>query len=655
VEAINMPVVKAIGSEQVQQLTEILRKYHAGKANLERRVIEAEQWWKMRNRVQLAKRGIKQPGQIESASGWLHNVIVQKHADAVDAYPEPSVLPREEGDKGEATMLSSILPCVLEQNHFEEIYSDNAWAKLKTGTAVYKVVWDQGKLGGLGDISINRVDLLNVFWEPGITDIQDSRYVFHTSLVDKDLLAQTYPEVERHVRSNSFVAAKFLYDDTVPTDNKATVIECYYHKQIGPRKVLHYIKYVGDHVLYASENDTEVPTAMQQVQTGVDESGAPIVETREVPTGESISQRGWYDHGLYPFVFDALYPVEGSPCGYGFVDLCRSAQEQIDVLGKAVVDNAVWAATPRYFSRTDGGINEEEFLDASKPIVHTSQNLDEVSLRQITASPLGAVYVNILNNKIQELREISGNTEASTGQKPSGVTAASAIAALQEASGKGSRASTLSSYRAYRRIIEMCIELIRQFYDMPRKFRILGQHGAERYVTYSNQGLQPQAQGMDFGLDMGYRLPVFDVKVSAMKQNVYSRVSQNELALQFYQLGFFNPQMTDQAMMALDMMDFDGKDGVIQMISRQGTMYQKMLMYQQLALTLAAKHEPQMVQGLSQDIMSGLGMPTQMPQGDAQLRMPASEHATVRKAREQTQEATQPGSGRVIADRRTND
>ena len=72
--------------------------------------------------------------------------------------------------------------------------------------------------------------------------------------------------------------------------------------------------------------------------------------------------------------------------------------------------------------------------------------------------------------------------------------------------------------------------------------------------------MQLQDQGTAFGQDGGFRLPVFDIKVTAQKKNVYTKVSQNELALQFFQLGFFNPQMTDQTLMCLEMMDFDGKD-----------------------------------------------------------------------------------------------
>ena len=556
-------------------------------------------------------------------SGWLHNVIVSKHADAIEAYPEPNILPREESDRAEAKVLSAIIPCVLEHNKFEATYSDVMWQKLKTGTGAYKVVWDSSKLGGLGDIGIERVNLLNIYWEPGVTDIQRSRYLFHTELRDKDILEQTYPELKDKLKGQTFVSTKFLYDDTVDTENKFTLIEVYYHKQINGRQTVQYIKYVNDIVLYATEN-------------------AEMAET------------GLYDHGKYPYVFDPLFPIEGSPCGYGYVDICRNPQTEIDMLKTSFVKNAMVGATPRYFKRQDGGVNEEEFLDLSKPLVNVNGNLGEDSLRQIEFRPLDSIYVNVLDRTIQELRETSGNTETSTGNISSGVTAASAIAALQEASGKGSRDSTQAAYRAYGEIVELCIELIRQFYDMPRQFRIVGQYGMEQFISYSNAGLQPQYQGTDFGTDMGYRLPVFDIKISAQKKNVYTKVTQNELALQFFDKGFFNPQLTDQALMCLDMMEFDGKDGIMQKIAQNGTMFQKLIQYMQLALTLAAKAAPEMVEGLSQDVMQTMGMTGQMGGGSSQMfqsdniaGIGKQEPTIVENARARSGEASQPDGGRV--------
>ena len=197
--------------------------------------------------------------------------------------------------------------------------------------------------------------------------------------------------------------------------------------------------------------------------------------------------------------------------------------------------------------------------------------------------------------------------------------------------------------------MNLSIELIRQFYNMPRKFRIVGQYGMQEYITYTNKNLKPQAQ-LSMVEGMGDRLPVFDIKVSAQKKNVYTKVSQNELALQFFQMGFFNPQLTDQALMCLDMMEFDGKDGVMQKVSQNGTMFQKLTQYMQLALQLAAKAAPEMVQGLSQDIMQTMGV---APVSGGAVAVPAEktdaekEPAIVENARARSNDSAQPDGGAV--------
>ena len=191
--------------------------------------------------------------------------------------------------------------------------------RLKSGCAVYGVFWDGTKLGGLGDISVKRMDLLNLFWEPGVTDIQDSAHFFSTELVDNDKLLAEYPQLEGKLGRGNFTLSRYLYDDTVDTSNKSLVVDWYYHTNMEGRKVLQYCKYVGETVLYATENDTVQPTETQLM--GADENGRPVMG--QVPCGPSMAQRGWYDHGKYPFVFDVLFPEEGTPCGYGYIDLCK--------------------------------------------------------------------------------------------------------------------------------------------------------------------------------------------------------------------------------------------------------------------------------------------------------------------------------------------
>ncbi len=603
-EEIRLPV----DEKRLAEFTRLLQKYKAGKASVERRTVAAENWWKLRNSAE-EKKSTEGLGGFQAVSGWLHNVIVAKHADAMEAFPEPNVLPREPDDRQEAQVLSKILPVILEQNAFEKTYSDCMWQKLKTGTGVYRVVWDAEKEGGLGDIAIERVDLLNVFWEPGKKDIQDSDCFFHTRLEDNESLEAEYPQLRGKLRGTGFSATRFAADDSVGTDGKSTVIEVYYKKKIAGRTLLHYCRYVGQTLLYSSENENP--------------------------------ERGFYDHGRYPFVFDSLFPVEGSPCGYGFIDLCRNSQIQIDMLQTAFLKNTMVGATPRYFQRVDGAVNEEEFLNLANPIVHVNGNLGEDSLRIVDYRPLSGNYLEMRTSVINELRETSGNTETSVGLVNAGVTAASAIAALQEASGKGSRDAARASYRAYAEMMELCIELIRQFYDLPRQFRITGRLGVEQFVSYDNTGLRPQElQGPD-GMPLGLRRPVFDIRVIPQKSSAYTRMSQNELALQFYQLGFFEAGRSDQALACMSMMEFEGKDELMQQLFYNGTLQRELALYQQYALALTRKYEPENAEALMAGITGGM---TAKPRGAA--RKKGGGETRLDRVRARAAGVSQPGGGR---------
>ena len=530
-----------IGPDRLRRARQDLNRYREGKANLERRVIENEQWYRLRH-WECIRRGAG--SQVEPTSGWLFNAIANKHAEAMDNYPSPNVLPREEGDREKAQALGSILPVILQQEDFEDTYDRVMDDKLKSGTGIYGIFWDPEKLEGLGDISIRRIDILNLYWEGGITDIQQSRNVFYLRLWDNDLLLERYPQLEGKLSGAAEQGNRYVYDDRVDTADKSAVIDWYYKKRQGGKTVLHYCKFVGDTVLFATENE------------------------------EDYRDRGWYDHGLYPFVLDPMFRTAGSPCGFGYIDVAKSAQEYVDRGNQAILQNLLANARPRHFIRADGAVNEEEYGDMSRDFVHVDGNLGEDSIKPISGKSLSDIYVTVIANKIDELKEVTGTRDVTTGGTVHGVTAASAIAAMQEAGSKLSRDSNMASYRAFRKVCLMAVELIRQFYDLPRAFRILGPQGGVEFITFSNAGLKPQDQGVELGVELGMRTPLFDIEISAEKQSPYSRLSQNEMAMQFYSAGLFDPARSTEALTALDMMDFNGKSALVEKVRQNGGRYQ---------------------------------------------------------------------------------
>lgn len=579
------PTRTVIDKKAVEKAAQTLKDYKNAKSNLESRIVEEERWWKLRHWDVI--RGKQNPkgaeARPEPTSAWLFNSITNKHADIMDNYPEPNVLPRERTDEKTAETLSSVLPVVLERNEYEHTYAQAAWYKLKHGVAAKGVFWNQELENGLGDVDVRFMDILNIFWEPGITDLQSSRNLFVVDLRDNDLIEQEYPELKGKVGGKVIDVKQYVYDDNVDVSNKSAVVDWYYKKRTPEGKtVLHFCKFVGSNVLFASENDPRYAN-------------------------------GFYDHGRYPVEFDVLFPEEGTPVGFGYIAVMKSPQLYIDKLSQVIMENSMMSAKVRFLAKKGAAINEEEFLDWSKPIVHYEG--DPAAIQPIQVPQVGGNVINVLQMKIDELKETSSNRDVSQGSSSGGVTAAAAIAALQEAGNKTSRDMIGAAYRSFTQECYLVLELLRQFYDETRSFRITNDTGANEYIEFSNQALMGQTippaypgQELEPGYTPAQRLPVFDIIVKPQKRSPYSKMAQNELAKELYQLGFFNPQLAEQSMTALDLMDFDGEEKVRDKVQQGQTLLNQMQMMQQQMTKLGM-----IVYKLTGQDVLGLGMPQGQP------------------------------------------
>ena len=533
--------LKVIGVEEIIKARETLQKYKQQKQSLESRVVNNEEWWKIHNWEQIKKKDAvkadrENPNGIEtpSSSAWLFNSITNKIADFSDNYPEANIRARTGGDVPEAERLKNVIPMILKRNKFYKTYIEDISEKSKSGTGITYVGWNPKK-DGVGDVEIQNINILSIFWQGGITNIQKSRNVFTVELVDTDLLKKQYPSEAENITSDGEVDLKqYLYEDYIDT---SLVIDWWYKKD----GKLHYCKFVNNVVLFATENEPD-----------------------EYPNG-------YYDDGNYPFVFDVMFPMQGTIAGFGFIDVGKQPQEYIDKMDAGILQNVLMNSIPRYFERQDSEINEEEFLDWTQPFVKTNTNLGQDDLREINVKGLDSAVFTQRDSKINEIKETTANRDVSTGGTTSGVTAASAISALIETGSKVSRMAIKGTYDAFENVIYLIIERMRQFYDLPRYVRITGDDGTDDFDTYDNRNLKLQVRQTMTG-DTAQYLPEFDIEVAAQKASPYSKAAQNELALQLYSAGFFNPQNTDQSLACLYIMDFDHKSDVINQIKKNGTL-----------------------------------------------------------------------------------
>lgn len=506
--------VNRIGVPEVRHAGELLAAYRRGRAEVEKRLQEEESWF--RGRMAPRAHYNSEGESFAPTSAWLLNSVLQKHADMMDYIPTAVCLAREPGDEADAKALSEIIPVILERSGFSECYSRNMWTKLKHGFCIYGVFWNGELQNGIGDIDVRRVNPMQLYIEPGVRNIQDSRAVFYTEEAEKSAVLAKFPHCNRE-----------QLEEIEGSDGRVLVVDWYYKKRLpGGKTVLHYCKFSGDAVLFATENDPNF-------------------------------EKGWYEHGKYPFVVDVMYPMEDSCTGFGLIAMAKNPQTYIDRMDRNLMEYMDWATRVRYFCKKNTGVSENDFADVTRRVVEVEGDLGEERLRQITVEPLDSMWIKLKSAKVDELKETTFNRNVLQGGSEGGITAAAAIAALQEAGSKGVRDIVSSSYRAFVRLVYLVIECVRQFYDAERYFRVLGEEGY-RYVSFSGARIREKSLGTSpAGFPLS-RVPVFDIDVKAEKQDSYTRVSSNDNLKELYRLGVFEPEHREAAITLLECMDFPG-------------------------------------------------------------------------------------------------
>ncbi len=380
-----------------EEVRKELGEWRAAKSALDRRVRDARDFYSSVFRLP-PEGGIKR-------SAWLFNSIMNKRAQVCEKTPEIKIEADAEGGTAGARALTRLVRDVFDDNGYEELYSAAATDKLVCGTAVWAVT-ERG-----GRIAISRPDILDLVWEPGIRSLSDSSALYVLGAWDEDELRAKYriadPRLlERTDGGRLLVADRYSFERDAD-GKKRTVMR----------------KYCGGALLYDGSPD------------GV----------------------GCYAHGRYPILLDTLFEDCSSPAGYGYVDLLRGAQEDIDLLDHYITENIKRASKRRFFVRLGGSVDEREFGRYDRDFIHVaSSSLGEDSIRELTTEPLPSQCLAFLEDKISQFKDYSFNRDSAAGGTERGVTSAAAITALQQASYR----STADIIRSGERCAERTAELV---------------------------------------------------------------------------------------------------------------------------------------------------------------------------------------------------
>lgn len=437
----------------------------------------------------------------------LQSTIESLRAELLDKLPEAIIV----ADDPAHTDIAKIVNEVIRENHtvngYHEEYRKLTQDLLVGGYMVQEIGYDPG-INKVGGAFIRYVDNQSVMFDPCVRDIQDSRMIFKFTPHTREWYRLNHKKSEPLMKSDAFGYS--ISGEGIQTGQSETIllIECW-EKEQDP--------YTGGQCVH-----------MCKVAGGV-----LLEDSRE------IKPDGYFSHGKYPFIVTPLFQRKGTPLGYGFVDMFFNQQMFSDKLDQIVLKNALMASKNKLLITGASGFDADDMRDWSKE-VHEGDSLSGVTW--FPTPPLPSYVINYINSIREGIKEESGVTDVSRGGT-NGVTAASAIIALQEASSKRSRMISRMLHSAFCEAVKQEIEVEREFSLFSRQILVGGEKKEfSSHMLYLHSRLNNE-------------LPLeLKVSVKVQQENRFSMIAHNELIFKLVELNMIPTKA------GLELLHFDGKE-----------------------------------------------------------------------------------------------
>lgn len=457
----------------------------------------------------------------EPMTPMVQSIIENVQADLMDGFPHAEITPESPEDREIADVIGAIITQNHDAQNFRADYRKMCHDLLTQGWCVAESGYDSHAYNNIGMAFTRYVNCRMILFDPQVEDIQDGRAVFKIQPVTIRRMEEMYPEFEGRFESD-------VYDLIEERDKKV---------QKDSTKDLLLIEY------WWREYDKETERFRVHM--------CKVAGHQLLEDSRRAKPEGYLSTGEYPFTVTALMRRKGSPLGIGMADAFGKMQRQADRMDQIVEMNALMASRNKMLVARTSGFDVEDLQDWSKE-VHMGDQLNGVTW--FPTPPLPEYIIQYSQMLRQTARDESGANDFSRGNTASGVTAASAIAALQEASGKRSRMIKDQLHESYKECVRNEIEFEREYNILPRNVLIV-RGGQEIPMTFESSMLSRVSE-------TGVRVPIeFFISIKIETQRQWQVQTHNELMLQLAQLRILQPEML------IENMIFEGKESILKQLA----------------------------------------------------------------------------------------
>jgi hypothetical protein len=492
--------------------------------------------------------------QLNTLNSTIDNLV----ADFMDNLPEAVMLPENPEQQPLADQMTDVVAWILHHAGFKEYWARAIEDATTTGTAVLEAFYDDsmdvaGRRGGIGIQSWRPEAWLP---DPLYENPQEGRAIFKVCTHPLSYFYQHYPEKAHFIAADASEVLGYMQIDRLNdvysyNDPSVCLIEAWYRRYDPKTKrfAVHMAKVAGRVLLYDSRED---------------------------------NPNGVYRHGMYPFVVLRFRERRGNPYGTGMCYEYADTQRMINSYVRYIDENARASSKPKLLVAKDAGISASDLADYDKQVL-LAERVDKEFANWFQAAPLNSLIPTMVARLQDMMKQDSGQNQFSRGEGGLGVTAASAIAALQEAGGKIVRMHTSNFMEAFREMCQQVISLAGEFMDEPMVLMIHGQDG----------GMPPKQIAFDgrtlTNPNDPYLRPAMYVRVEVQKTNPNQIQAKNQLLLQIAQIAqATSPIPPAMLVRALSM---TGKEDIVKLLEDTDQQKQILMQLQQAVEQLAAENQ----------------------------------------------------------------
>lgn len=499
----------------------------------------------------------KKTMQLQTLKSTFNCII----ADQMDNMPDVQLSPERADLIPVVDDMVDAVRYILAHNKYEELHRARVEDFVGVGTSITQICWDKTMDNGKGNIALIRWPVESFLWDPLYENIQDSRACIKVSWHPLSWYAAHYPEQAMYIQDESgsyesvgmteAQAAKYGNDEAL-----AMLMEYWYRR-------------------------FDAKTNRYTINVAYFAGGALLEHAEDV-----------FKHGMYPFVIDVFSHCEGMPVGPGQVDEMAPTMRYINRYLSYIDMNLRMSSKGRLLLRRGSNIDKDALADWSRDIIEGDRVAPE-DVHWLQNQPFTGMVVQQVLQLQSDIKQDSGQNQMTRGETAGGVTAASAISALQEAGGKITRLRTAVLNHGFARIVEQIMWLMHQFYDDKRRLMISGR-GTE--IDASPKHLFGNTKGT-------YPAPPYSVQVQVSRRNPLRIQAQNDLFLQAYsmsaQAGANFPLTT-----LFQLLNVDGKDKILPVLQQndQTTQLIQSMQQQIEQLTAAGQEQQKQMASLQQTI-----------------------------------------------------